>query len=334
MEPLIFLPIFIGFFITLFSIPIWIKKAKQIGLIWEDMHKKSHPKNIAGSGGIAVFLGFILSVLIYIAIITFYFESTDYLIKIFSLTTSILIIGFVGFMDDLMGWRKGGLSIKSRLILILFAAIPLIVINAGESKMMGINIGLLYPLFFIPLGIIGASSTFNFLAGYNGLETSQGIIILSALSIATWFTGNSWLSLICLIMIACLFAFYLFNKYPAKVFPGDILTYPIGALIAIVAILGNIEKIAVFFFIPYIIEVGLKSRGKLKKESFAKLNGNGGLEIPYDKFYGLEHIAVYVLKRIKHNKKVYEKEVVYLINLFQIFIIIIGFIIFKNNIFI
>jgi len=116
----------------------------------------------------------------------------------------------------------------------------------------------------------------------------------------------------------------MFNKYPAKIFPGDALTYSVGALIATIAILGNIEKIAVFFFIPYIIEVFLKARGKLVKESFAKVNPDGSLEMPYNKIYGLEHLAIYLLKIIKPSKRVYEKEVVYLINLFQLIIIILG----------
>ncbi|MAG78974.1 glycosyl transferase family 4 [Candidatus Pacearchaeota archaeon] len=331
MEPLLIIPLILSFLVTLFFTPIWIKKAKEIGLIWEDMNKKNYPKNVAGSGGIVVTFGFILGVLIYIAIKTFYFNSTENLIEVFIILTSISIISSVGLIDDLFGWQKGGLSKKSRLILILLAAIPLMVINAGESEMMGIEFGLFYPLLLIPLGIVGATATYNFLAGYNGLETSQGILILLALSFITWVTGSSWLSLISLIMVFSLVAFYIYNKYPAKVFPGDILTYSIGSLIAIIAILGNIEKITIFLFIPYIIETGLKLRGKLKKDSFAKLDKDGSLEVPYDKFYGIEHIAIYLLKKIK--KKVYEKDVVYLINAFQILIIILAFILFGKEIF-
>jgi UDP-N-acetylglucosamine--dolichyl-phosphate N-acetylglucosaminephosphotransferase len=125
-------------------------------------------------------------------------------------------------------------------------------------------------------------------------------------------------------MVASLFAFYIFNKCPAKIFPGDALTYSVGALIASVAILGNIEKIAVFFFIPYIIEVILKIRGKLEKESFAKLNADGSLSLPYKKIYGLEHLAIWILERVKPSKKVHERDVVYLINSFQVVIIVIG----------
>jgi len=54
------------------------------------------------------------------------------------------------------------------------------------------------------------------------------------------------------------------------------MTYSIGALIASMAILGNFEKIAVFVFIPYILETVLKLRGRLKKYSFAKVREDGG----------------------------------------------------------
>lgn len=333
MEPLLIISLLLGFFATLFFTPIWIKKAKQIGLVWKDMNKLGQPKNVAGSGGLIVIFGFVFGVLSYIAVKTFILKINITTIEIFALLTTILIVGLIGFVDDILGWSHGGLSVKFRIFLLFFASIPLVVINAGESTMMGISFGIFYPLVFIPLGIVGASATFNFLAGYNGLETSQGIIILSALALVTWLTGNTWLGLISIIMVSCLIAFYVFNKYPAKVFPGDVLTYSVGALIAIIAILGNIEKIAVFFFIPYIIETGLKLKGKLKKESFAKVNEDGSLEMPYKKVYGLEHLAIYLLKKIKPNKKVYEKEVVFMINGFQILIIILGLILFGKGIF-
>lgn len=322
----------IGFFLTFVLTIIWIKKAKQIGLVWEDMNKPNFPKNVAGSGGIAILVGFILGVLFYIQIKTFYFKSIDNLIEILALMNSLLIIGGIGFLDDLFGWRKGGLSKKSRIILILFAAIPLIVINAGESMMMGVEFGLLYPLFFIPLGIVGASVTFNFIAGYNGLETSQGILVLAGLTIVNLSLGNKWLALVSAIMVSCLLAFYVFNKYPSKVFPGDVLTYPVGALIAGSAILGNIEKIAIFFFIPYIVETGLKLRGGLKKESFGKVNRDGSLDLKYEKIYGLEHLAIYLMKKFKIVPT--EKKVVLCINCLQILIIVVGLFLFRKTVFI
>ncbi|MCX6746825.1 MAG: glycosyl transferase family 4 [Candidatus Pacearchaeota archaeon] len=331
MKLILFLPFFLGFFVSFFSIPLWIKRAKRVGLAGKDMNKIKG-EEVSEAGGVCVIMGFIFAVLSYIAIETFYFDSVENQVKILSIVSVIIIIAFIGFIDDVLGW-KIGLTKSIRIVLLAFASLPLVVINVGESNLMGLNIGLLYPLLLIPIGIIGASATFNFLAGYNGLETSQGIIILSALSAITFLIGKSWLGIIGFIMIACLIAFYIFNKYPAKVFPGDVLTYSIGAMVAIMAIFGNIEKIALFFFIPYILETIFKLRGRLKKESFAKVKEDGSLEMPYEKIYGLEHLAIYILKKIKPSKKVYEKEVVFLINLFQIIVIITGFVIFRKGIF-
>ena len=340
MEYSLFIPIIFSFFITFLALPFWIKKAKRMDLMWEDINKSNMPK-AAGSGGIAVILGFILGVFFFIAIRTFIFKSFDNAVEIFALMSSVLILAGTGIIDDLLGWGsggvkgrlRGGLSKKFRLFLCLVAAVPLIVINAGSLNIDGISLGLIYPLLIILIGIIGAATTFNFLAGFNGLEAGQGIILSFSLAIAAFFTGNSWISVILLIMAASLAAFFIFNKFPAKVFPGDVLTYPVGGLIAIAAILGNIEKIAIFFFIPYILELILKLRGKLKKYSFGKPNKDNNLELAYSKIYGLEHLAIFLLKKVKKDGKVYEKDVVYFIFAFQIIIILIGFLLFRNTIF-
>ncbi len=329
MQILLLVPLFLGFLVSFFSLPFWIRRAKKEGLSGKDMHKVNK-EEVAEAGGLCVIMGFIIGLLSYIAVKTFYFKSYDDIMEIFSLLSIILIVSFVGFTDDILGW-KIGLNRTLRIIFLIFASLPLIVINAGQNST-GTNLELIYPLLLIAVGIVGATSTFNFLAGYNGLETGQGIIILSSLSLVTYISGDRWLSIIGMVMVASLIAFYIFNKHPAKAFPGDILTYSIGALIAIIAIFGNIEKIAIFFFIPYIIETILKIRGKLKKESFAKVNPDSSLEMPYGKIYGLEHLAIYLLKKIKPSKRVYEKDVVYLINAFQILIVIAGFIIFKVDI--
>lgn len=333
MEKLLLLSILLSFITSLLLMPFWIRKAKQIELLWDDMNKNSAEK-IAGSGGIIVLLSFILGVLTYIGIKTFYFNSSDNLIEIFALLSVILIVSGIGLIDDLFGWQKGGLSIRSRLILVVLATIPLMAINVGEPNIYipileKVNLGILYALVIIPIGILGASTTFNFLAGYNGLEASQGIIILSALAIESWITGTAWLSIISLCMVASLLGFIYFNKYPAKIFPGDVLTYQVGALIAIMAILGNYEAFAAFIFLPYIFETILKLRGKLKKSSFGKPQEDGSIKNQYDKIYGLEHLAIRIIEKIKLNKKAYEWEVVLFINLLQVTMVILGFIIFR-----
>ena len=336
MEYLLLFPILVSFILSLILLPKWIKKCKQVGLLWEDMNKFEHPKNVAASGGIIIVMAFVLGVLFYVAIKTFLFKDNGTILEIFSLLSVILMLAIIGLTDDLLGWKHGGLSPKFRLTLAIIASIPLVVINAGVPEInlpfLGlINIGLIYPLFLIPLGIAGATYSYNFLAGFNGLESGQGIIIILFLSLIAYITGSPWLSIMGLCMVASLLVFYFYNKHPAKVFPGDILTYAIGALIAGMAILGNFEKIAFFVFIPYIVETILKTRGRIKKSSFGIPNRDGSLEMPYKKIYGLTHFSIFILKKIK--TKVYEKDVTYFIFSIQIVICLLSLFIFRGTLF-
>ena len=67
----------IGFVLTVITMPFWIKKVKQAGLIWEDMNKYKNPKNVAGSGGIVVVVAFVLGVFYYIAFRNFMMGQID-----------------------------------------------------------------------------------------------------------------------------------------------------------------------------------------------------------------------------------------------------------------
>lgn len=340
MDAILVLPILVSFLLTAIFLPKWIKKCKNLDLFWEDMNKFGHPRNVAASGGLIVIMSFILGILVYIAIRTFVFKNLNGIsLQIFSLLCVIIIMSLVGLTDDFLGWKKGGLSWKFRIFLAISASVPLIVINAGQSLIdfpfFGIkDVGLFYPLLLIPLGITGAASTYNFLAGFNGLEAGQGIIIISFLSFISYLTGTSWLALVGLCMVASLIVFYIYNRVPAKVFPGDVLTWSVGALIAGMAILGNFEKIAVFVFIPYIIEFVLKVRGGFSpaKQSFGIPNKENGLAMPYNgKIYGLTHFSIYLLSKFK--KQVREKDVVYLIFSFQILICLLTLVLFKSILF-
>ena len=317
----------VSFLLTVLVLPTWIRKCRKIGMVWEDMNKFGHPKNVAASGGVVVIMAFVLGVLSYLALKTFVFGGTVRALEIFALLSVILILGIVGLTDDLLGWKNKGLSVGVRLLLAAVASIPLVVINAGTHLMNlplvgAVNFGILYPLFLIPLAVVGVSTTYNFLAGFNGLEAGQGILILGFLSFVAYATGSAWLGVVGLCMVGALIGFYFFNKVPADVFPGDIVTYAIGALIAGMAILGNFEKIAFVVFIPYVIEVILKSRGKLKKHSFGVPDRYGKLKKPYEKVYGLEHVAIVVLNKFGGAT---ERKVTYLIHAFQILFILIAF---------
>jgi len=328
LETILVILIFLfSFLVSLNLTKWWIKVAKINSLIGRDMNKYSRPE-VAEAGGVIAIVSIIISILLYIFIKTFILNSESNLTQILTILITLLMACFIGFVDDILGWKKG-LKQWQKLLLTLPIAVPLIVINAGTHSMdlpfLGvINFGLIYPLILIPIAIMGTTNGFNILAGYNGLEAGLGVLIFSFLGILAYFLGETWLALIALIIIGSLLGFLALNKYPSKVFPGDSLTYSLGALIGCFAILGNIEKIALILFIPFILEGILKLRSKLKAENFGKTNKDGSLDAPYKKIFSLTHLSIIILKKIKPSHKVYEKDVVYLLWSFEILIILLS----------
>lgn len=277
---------------TFFLTKLWIKLAKRTKLLGKDMNKYSKPK-IPEAGGIAFVIGTTFAILLYIFIKTFYLSSVSNLIEILVILLTLLLAGFLGFIDDILGWKRG-LAQWQKPLLTIPIAIPLMVINAGNSSMNipffgQVNFGILYPLLIVPVGIVGATNGFNMLAGFNGLEASMGAIILGTLGIFALFTNSLWIATIAFSAVFSLFAFLIFNKYPAKIFPGNTLTYSVGALIACVAIVGNMEKIALFLFTLYFLEFLIKMRNKFRSECFGIPQKNGSLKAP-EKIGSLTHV--------------------------------------------
>jgi len=314
MDSLPVICLILTFISSLFLTKWWIIRARKAGLVGKDMHKSG--RIVSEIGGLPVLISFLLGILLYTGYRTFFKGVSEFNLEILAVVSTITIIGIIGLMDDILGWKLG-LKQYQKPLLCLFAALPVMMINIGQSSMIlpivgEINLGLLYPLLIVPIAISFAANGFNMIAGYNGLEAGMGIIILTTLGFIAWFSeGFPRVAMLAFVMVASLAAFLIYNKYPAKIFPGNTLTYTVGALIAIVAILGNVEKIALFLFLPYILEFFLKATGRFKKESFAKRLEDKSLDLPYKRVYGLEHLAIKLLKTIK--KRVYEKEVVYII---------------------
>src|SRR3989338_3652053 len=114
------------------------------------------------------------------------------IIPIIGALISLLIVTLVGFIDDLLVNRSkdrtSGLKQWQKPLLTAAAAIPLMVVNAGNSIMWfpfigEVNFGLIYPLILIPLIFIGSSNMVNILAGFNGLEAGLGLIYIGNLGV-------------------------------------------------------------------------------------------------------------------------------------------------------
>jgi UDP-N-acetylglucosamine--dolichyl-phosphate N-acetylglucosaminephosphotransferase len=322
----------VSFLFTVFFIPKWIRKARQFGLVGKDMNKHGRPE-VAEAGGIVVIFGLLAGILSYIFIDTFFLSTGVNEALIFAVLLTVLLAGFLGFIDDVLGWKKG-LKRWQKPILTLPMAIPLMVINAGESAMNiplfgTVDFGIIYPLVIIPIGIVGAANGFNMLAGFNGLEAGMGAIALGTLGTVSLLKGELWLAAMAFAAVASLLAFLVFNWNPAKIFPGDSLTYGIGALIAVIAILGNMEKIGLILFIPFIIDALWsllpEAKGSRKVEAFGKVNKDNSLEMPYKRILSFEHFGIFALKKLK--KKVYETDVTLFFLVMELFLsaVVFGF---------
>ncbi len=318
------------FIATLFLVKGWIKVAKAFGLVGKDMNKWQG-KEVAESGGVAIIFSFVFGLFVFIFLKTFLLQTATHFIELLAITLTVLLAGFLGFIDGILGWKKG-LKQWQKVLFTIPIALPLVVLNAGHSTInipfLGmINLGLLYPLVLVPVAIVGAANGYNLLAGYNGLEAGLGAVILSTLGIVAYLNGLTWLALVAFIAVAALLAFLLFNWYPSRVFPGDSMTYSIGALIAVIAILGSMEKLALFLFIPYFVDILLYFRARVLDkagdvQAFAKPNKDGTIEMPYSKIYDSTHAAIWLQKKI--SGKATEKGVVYTILAAEVILAVIG----------
>ena len=186
----------VSFITTYFIIPEYIKRAKTVGIVGVDKYKKEK-KKIAESGGITILFGYLSALFLSL----YFFQELT--VEIFAVTTTVLLVVLIGIIDDFykISWR-------TKTLLPLFAASPLIAIKAGTTLMHmpfigAVDFGIIYTLILIPLGITGAANAVNMVAGYNGLETGLGIITISALSVIGYLTGNAIVLLLSLPTANC-----------------------------------------------------------------------------------------------------------------------------------
>jgi len=321
----------ISFLTTLIITPRFIRFLYAAGIVGLDLHKKNKPK-LPASGGICVASGVLAGLLSYIGIQTFVYGIQAISVYLLGVISSVLIVTFVGLLDDLNVKSKITRTKKDirigipqwiKPLITLPAAIPLMVLNAGVTTMSvpfvgEINFGILYPLILIPIGVVGASNMVNMLGGFNGSEAGMGIVYLLGLGLYALFIGNI-ANVIFLISVASLLAFIKYNWYPAKILPGDSLTYLLGSIVATGVIVGNMEKIGVIIMIPFFIEFLLKMRSRFKAKSTGKLKANGTIESLYGRsIYSLTHIVM-------NLGKLTEKQIVIILIFIQVFFAVLPF---------
>ncbi len=287
-----------SFVSTLIILPWLIRFLKSINLEVMDQNKEKKPL-IPISGGLAVGAAITVSIMTLIFAKRFLEINDDgIMISLFAVTTSLLIVLFIGLLDDILIKKSKessyGLKQWQKPLFTVIAAIPLIAIKAGDTAMTlpfigHVNLGFFYPLLLVPIGFIGATNMVNMLAGFNGLEAGMGLVYTGMLGLYAAYNNLYLGAVLSFAVFGSLLVFFWFNKYPAKIFPGDSLTYLLGGMLACIAIVGNLEKAALIVSIPFFIEFFLKARGKFKNQSYGYYK-DGKVQSFYNKIYSLPHI--------------------------------------------
>jgi UDP-GlcNAc:undecaprenyl-phosphate GlcNAc-1-phosphate transferase len=134
----------------------------------------------------------------------------------------------VGFIDDYKC-----LSVRIRLIaqiaavLIMSEFAHIKIIDLGELLGLGnVQIGNYYATAFTVFAVVGGINAFNMIDGIDGLAGSLTLISITSIAVVSWIFQDEMIFKFCLIFIASIVAFLLFNlrifgRSSAKIFLGD-----------------------------------------------------------------------------------------------------------------
>jgi UDP-N-acetylmuramyl pentapeptide phosphotransferase/UDP-N-acetylglucosamine-1-phosphate transferase len=213
--------------VTLLAIPTIIQVAREKKLFDEPDDRKIHKIGIPTLGGLGVFAGFILSLLLMTS------HSNRELQYFVAATITIF---FLGIKDDILT-----ISPAKKLIGQFIAAF--ILIHFGGLQITNLNgfMGVFeIPLFIsIPFTfttIVFIINSFNLIDGVDGLVGSIGIV--TSLFFGGYFllAGQTFYSILGFSLAGSLLAFLIFNFSPAKIFMGDTGSLLIGIVNSVMAI--------------------------------------------------------------------------------------------------
>ncbi|XP_006614827.1 UDP-N-acetylglucosamine--dolichyl-phosphate N-acetylglucosaminephosphotransferase [Apis dorsata] len=273
-------PILINFFMSIIMYFLTIRLIPKIknmfikaNLYGIDMNKKSGEK-VPEALGVVTGCLFLITLFLFIPIpFTKYIlndinfphnEFMEFLAGLLSICCMLLL----GFADDVLDLRW-----RHKLLLPTIASLPLLMvyyINFNSTLIIvpkplrpwfGFSVDL-WIFYYLYMGMLAVFCTnaINILAGINGLEVGQSLIISISILLFNLIelSGDLWkahqFSLYFMLpYIATSLGLLKFNWYPAQVFVGDTFCYLSGMTFAVVGIIGHFSKTTLLFFIPQII---------------------------------------------------------------------------------
>ena len=207
--------------------PLMVHLSHQWGLVDQPSDRKIHVNPTPRLGGVAVYLGFLSSVLLNSIL-------PDWMIAILVAGSLLLIVGVV---DDV--WE---LSASSKLIAQLAAAGIVIATGKVLTLFPSGPIGDIANVLLTLLWIVGITNAFNFFDGMDGLATGLSILIAGFMGVVAFETNQPGLGWLAIAIIGAGMGFLPYNfrgRKPAIVFLGDGGATFLGFTLACLAVKGN-----------------------------------------------------------------------------------------------
>lgn len=288
---MIFIPI-AAFFITFALTPVLKDRLGKMGITGTDLHKPGRVQ-IPEMGGIAILGGFLIPVIASY----FFYPEAGLLVGL----AVVLLVGGLGIAD---GIKK--LSPLQKVISLTI--VGAILVPFAKPSISGYNLGIWY-LIFVPIFFMFACNFTNMLAGFNGLEIGTGAIASFGMALLAYMNNSIDGFILSSAMFGALLAFLYYNRYPAKVFPGDVGTLIIGATLFTSMVLSKAELPGAIIFVPYAADAAMKylSVGVMTRESQSPTHLKGGkLYIPEGSNMSLPRVFL-------RRRPMAEKEVVVMV---------------------
>lgn len=218
----------LSFLVTFVAIPAIIRVAEQKGLYDLPDARKLHTRAIASLGGVGIFLGFVLALLLTVS------HSTAPEFQYFFAAATVIF--FLGIKDDILILSP----LKKFLVQLAAAAI---LVHLG-----GIRIDSMHGLLGITAlpeaaslllsysTIIVVMNAFNLIDGVDGLAGSLGLLTMTVFGAYFYYAGLPAYALLAVAMGGSLLAFMIFNYNPAKIFMGDSGSLLLGLVNAILVV--------------------------------------------------------------------------------------------------
>ncbi|WP_378951086.1 glycosyltransferase family 4 protein [Pelosinus sp. sgz500959] len=220
--------------------------ATKIGALDAPDDRKVHTKPIPRMGGLAIYAGFVLSIL-----------ASMYISReIMGLLVGGTVILIVGIIDDLKP-----LPAKVKLLGQIVAAVVLVMFDIRIDWLTNPFGDMLYVDYFaIPLTIlwvVSLTNTVNLIDGLDGL--AAGVSTIAAVTILlVALQQNFWtVAILTAALAGSALGFLQHNFNPAKIFMGDTGSMFLGYMLAAISILGAVKSAATIALIVPIVALGL-----------------------------------------------------------------------------